>query len=78
MQPAHMNISEFASRLGYTNPEALKKAMRRDAMRHTRDFPLGFAYNTGEQWVYVIPREPAEAFIKTGRLPDLGTNEKEA
>ena len=59
-----MSVYELAKRLG-KDPKRLYDTMRRG------DFPLGIAYrgSTGG-WVYCIPREPAEHFIRTGRVPE--------
>ena len=64
-----MPVNEFCGRLGIKNPESFRKAMRSAAMKN-RPFFLGYAYFTGKEWRYIIPREPAEFFLTHGRLPD--------
>lgn len=65
----NMTVTEFTSRLGLTNPEAFRKGMR-EAAKNNRPFFMGYAYYTGREWRYIIPRKPAEYFIEHGRLPD--------
>ena len=64
-----MPVNEFCGRLGIKNPESFRKAMRSAAMKN-RPFFLGYAYFTGKEWRYIIPRELAEFFLTHGRLPD--------
>lgn len=64
-----MPVEEFCKRLGIKNPESFRKGMRAAAMKN-RPFFLGYAYFTGKEWRYIIPREPAEFFLTHGRLPD--------
>jgi hypothetical protein len=42
----------------------------REAAKANKPFFMGYAYHTGKEWRYIIPREPAEFFLTHGRLPD--------
>jgi len=59
----NMSPAEFARRVG-KNPEVIRNAMRAGS------FPLGFASRLPSGgWLFVIPRAPAEEFLRTGVLP---------
>ena len=61
---AKMSVPEFSRRSGM-DVETIRKQMRK------KRFPLGFAIKgEGGSWVYHIPREPAEHYLRTGRLPE--------
>lgn len=64
-----MPVTEFCKRLGILNPESFRKGMR-EAAKANKPFFMGYAYHTGKEWRYIIPREPAEFFLTHGRLPD--------
>lgn len=59
-----MPVSEFSRRSGMYE-ETIRDQMRRGV------FPLGFAVKNGRGGYYHhIPREPAEYYLRTGKLPD--------
>ncbi|MDR1631241.1 MAG: hypothetical protein LBS36_13670 [Oscillospiraceae bacterium] len=53
---------EVAQRIGKTNAETVRIGLRNGT------FPIGFAYQGKKGWIYVIPREPFEHFLKTGQV----------
>lgn len=62
---ALISPAEVAERLGKTNAESIRAALRAGT------FPIGFAYKAEGKWVYVIPREPFERFMETGRADPI-------
>lgn len=61
--PYRMSVAEFSQRAGL-DVETIRDQMRRKV------FPLGYAVKGGSHsYTYHIPREPAEYYLRTGRLP---------
>lgn len=59
-----MSVLEFATRSGI-DVDTIRDQMRR------RVFPLGFAVKGKKRsYTYHIPREPAEYYLRTGRIPE--------
>ena len=61
----YITPNEFAELLGKKNPESIREGLKAGT------FPIGMAFKTfSGGWVYFIPREPAEYFARTGRIPE--------
>ena len=60
-----MSVTEFSERSGM-DVETIRDQMRRKV------FPLGYCVpgSHGHNRIYHIPREPAEYYLRTGRLPE--------